>query len=375
MRTFTKLIAAGAVAATATAMAVIPALADPPKGVTPRAKDITGVGSDTIQNVLAQFSVDYNKSVKASAPHLYSWNATNPVTGVVHDMITAKSGCAKNERPNGSSEGITGLPLSLTSNLKDNKKPGTGFCTDFSRSSRGRATTDPADIQFVPFALDAVTFATNAGSNAPSDLTAAQLAGIYECHITNWKQVGGKSGKINAQLPQSGSGTLKFFLTALGNGTPITPGACVDSAKGENANNLPEENEGISPFLKGANTIYPYSVGDWIAQVFHSAPGSSKGTCTPGRGQNEFSCDIHGNMQLREINRTAPLQFVGKTVSLDKSFDSVFQRDVFVVVRLAAHEPGGVPGYLQALFGPHGWLFSSKAAHNDILNYGFLPLH
>jgi len=32
-----------------------------------------------------------------------------------------------------------------------------------------------------------------------------------------------------------------------------------------------------------------------------------------------------------------------------------------------------VPGYLSGLFGPHGWLFTSKTAKNDILSYGFLP--
>lgn len=375
MRTFHKLIAAGAMAATATAMAVVPAMANPPTGVTPRAKDIVGFGSDTIQNLFDQFSINYNATVRKSAPHLYSFDAVG-AGGVVHDSIKAKFGCAKAPRPNGSSEGILGTaggPYGLTANTAD-PAGGTGFCSDFARSSRARATGDPADIDFVPFALDAVTFATNAGSNAPSDLTTAQLAEIYTCSVpakgghgpNNWADLGGRPGKINAQLPQTGSGTRKFFLTALGNGVPITPGACVDSSAGENVNNFPEENEGTNKFLKGANTIYPYSVADWIAQIFHS-PACGK---NPGKGQNLFGCDNHGTMQLREINATAPVEFLGAQPKLDKTFSPAFVRQVFVVVRGSK-----VPGYLSGIFGPHGWLFTNKTARNDILAYGFLPLH
>src|SRR5579859_2614118 len=150
MRTFKKLVAAAAVAATATAVAVVPALADPPS--TPRANDIVGFGSDTIQNLFDQFSIHYNKTVTKAAPHLYSFDATG-AGGVVHDMVTAKTGCAKAPRPNGSSEGILGTaggPYGLTANTKTSNKK--AFCSDFARSSRARATGDPADITFVPFA-------------------------------------------------------------------------------------------------------------------------------------------------------------------------------------------------------------------------------
>ena len=96
MRTFTKLMAGAAFAVTATALAVAPAMADPINGkgkpVTPAATDVVGVGSDTIQNVLNQFSVSYNASHK-TGPRLYSWDATNPSTGAIGDMITLKKGC------------------------------------------------------------------------------------------------------------------------------------------------------------------------------------------------------------------------------------------------------------------------------------------
>src|SRR4029077_8738688 len=193
MRMLKKLLATAVVTASATALAVGPALADPINGsgkpVTPKETDIVGGGSDTIQFLLDQFSFDYNKSHK-TGPRLYSWDALNPKTGLT-DNITTKSGCAKIPRPNGSSAGIATLDL----NTKTNDKK--AFCVDFARSSRGRSSSDPSrgpgGIEFVARGKDAVTYATNATSNAPANLTTAQLNSIYSCSVTNWNQVGGKN--------------------------------------------------------------------------------------------------------------------------------------------------------------------------------------
>ena len=58
---------------------------------------------------------------------------------------------------------------------------------DFARSSRDRATTDPAfsagGISFIALGGDAVTYATFPGSNAPANLTTAQLFKIYTCAV------------------------------------------------------------------------------------------------------------------------------------------------------------------------------------------------
>src|SRR6185437_9765573 len=128
-------------------------------------------------------------------------------------LITLKKGCAKIARPNGSSGGITAL---TTQNANTGKSP----CMDFARSSRDRASTDPVfgpgGISFIALGGDAVTYATFPGSNAPANLTTAQLFKIYTCAVTNWKQVGGKNAPIKAFIPQSGSGTAKFFLAAVG---------------------------------------------------------------------------------------------------------------------------------------------------------------
>jgi ABC-type phosphate transport system substrate-binding protein len=358
MRLFPKLIAAGAIAASAIALSVGPALADPPKGVQPKSTDIVGVGSNTIQNLMDQLSVNYNKAFTKGS-RLYSWDALNPKTGL-DDNIATKKGCADIVRPNGSGAGVAALIL--------NSKVSGHFCIDFARSSSPRSSSNPpkakGGVVFVALAKDAVTFATNKGSNAPSNLTTADLAAIYNCTATKWNQVGGKSSAtIDAQLPQTSSGTRKFFLAEIG---VTAPGSCVNSANGENINNYPEENEGTDPFLQGKNVIYPYSVGAYIAAVFHST----------GKTKNLFGTDDHGSMVLRDLNGTAPTVGTGAKTTINAKFTPDFIRTLYDVVRWASTRDN-IPAYLEPFFASShakvkGWICSSKTGQQDILNYGFL---
>lgn len=385
MRTSKKPIAAAVLAAVATAVTIVPARADPigrsGRPVTPKATDIVGVGSAATQGLFDQFSVDYNKTVKASAPHLYSWDAANPETGLVHDLIKAKVGCPKAPRPDGSVEGIVGSRgnrLGLTAGLRS--KAGT-FCTDFARSTfvrrRGRL------LAFAPLAMDAVTYATNATTNAPADLTTAQLAEIYTCKVTNWARVGGKKARIDAQLPAASSETRELFLTAIGGRVPVNPGKCVNAHDRPGA--LPQENEGVSKYLHGPDVIFPYSVASYLAQVYHSAKCLTKSciaihgvTCKPRKGQNLFGCDIRGAMVLHIINKTRPtVPFPLPVVCakacpiLNSRFSPAFIRFLYAVVRWTAKKPGNIPGYLQLLFGLRGWACASRTAQRDIHSYGF----
>ena len=218
------LIGAAVLAAAAMAIGLGPAAADPigsnGQPVTPAAGDIVGVGSGVTQELFDQFAMDYNKTVKQSAPHLYSWDAVNPRTGRFHDVITAKAGCAPAPRPDNTNEGIGEAPndpLGLTANTPTKTQ---AFCTDFARSARGRQSNDPAampgGILFLSYGMDGVTWATNAKTNAPPNLSSAQLVAIYTCRITNWGRVGGKNAPVDAQLPPASSDTRARFLTALG---------------------------------------------------------------------------------------------------------------------------------------------------------------
>src|SRR5215469_6905016 len=359
----------------------------------PAADDVVGVGSGGSSNVFDQLSYDYNKIVKPGASHLHSWDATNPVTGMIHDIIVAKDGCPKAPRPADSSDAIEGSASNLLGLTAGTTTQVGTFCTDFARSARGRAPNDPPQgpggIQFLPFAIDAVTYATSAKTNAPARLTTAQLASIYTCAIRNWRRVGGRNAPIDAQLPPVTSDTRSIFLTALGNGVPIRPGKCVDASRNENPQNLPADDEGVNKYLRGPNVIFPYSVAAYLAEVYHSATCLNSACtpvkriiCRPRKGQNLFSCDTRGNMVLHPIDKTNPttpfplLRVCAKAgcPAINAKFAPAFTKKQFIVVRWVAGTPADIPGYLLGLFGPKGWVCNSRTAHTDVRNYGFIAL-
>jgi ABC-type phosphate transport system substrate-binding protein len=343
----------------------------------PALKDATGVGSDTIQNVLDQFSADYNVGKALTATHLWSWDATNPNTGAIGDSIQVKGGgCSAIARPDGSSAGITALTSSQVAS-------GTN-CINFARSSRARGSSDPpfapGGIAFVDLAGDAVTWSAQATTNAPATLTAAQLAAIYNCTDTNWNQVGGKNAPIHAFIPQSGSGTRSFFLSAIG---VANPGSCVSDDGG-----LLEENEGVNPVLNDPDAIFPYSTGKYIAEKFHSAtcfntscnPNGSGLRCTPSGTQDLFGCNNHGTMVLKQINGIAPTTGTGQGTVINSAFPATFQRTVFEVVPYDPNTSDHIPGAtnpvggvnLEQIFGASGFVCTNATAKADLKKYGFL---
>ena len=276
------------------------------------------VGADTDEFLFDQFSGDYNATLKsAAAAQQYNWDATNPVTGAVGDSIVTKSGCSAIARPDGSSAGIT----AFDANAKTSD--GKHFCIDFARSARGRSSSDPAfgpgGIAFVTLADDAISYATQTTTDAPANLTTAQLAAIYNCTDTNWSQVGGKNAAIQAFLPQTGSGIRTSFLTAIG---VSSPGSCVNSSV--------QQNQGVDPLLKTPEAIVPYSVAKFIAQKFHSAtclnssctPNSNGVVCVPTAGLNQFGCNEHGTLKINSVNGTAPTTGTGKSTTINPSFSA-----------------------------------------------------
>ena len=138
MRMLSKLLAGSAAAATVVVLTAGPALADPPTGTVPSAGSTMGTGSNTTQYLLDQLSVGYNKS-HASAGKLYSWDAINPDTLALGDSIVAKKGCAAIA----AAERLRRRHRALEANARPSGDT-THFCEDFARSSRARATTDPA---------------------------------------------------------------------------------------------------------------------------------------------------------------------------------------------------------------------------------------
>ncbi len=355
-------------------------LADPPKGVTPRSGDVVGVGSGTVGYLLDQFSFDYGKAHQHAASLLYSWDATGPAGG----LITTKASCLAISRPDGSLADIATLMADATQ-PSDHRV----HCVDYAGSSIAPAGRRPpcavSRICYLPLARDAVTWASraaaNGGTDAPASLSLSQLKGIYLCKFTNWAEVGGRPGPIKAFLPQTSSGTRVFWLAALG---LAKPGKCVSDE-----GNALQGNQGINPVLDSPGAIFPYSVADYLAQVFRDARcirSSCTGNpaCEPTASQNLYGCDEHGVLAIREIGGSEPTlpwplpKSSCTSCRINPRFIRAFQRLVYLAVR-RARTPGHIPAYLEPFFGTaggkkSGWLCSSPRAKADIVAYGFLAL-
>jgi ABC-type phosphate transport system substrate-binding protein len=400
LRIWKTLIAAAAAAATVAALTA-PALADPidphtGKTVTPHQWDIVGVGSQTIAYVSDQLAYNYDLGVKkdtTKTPYIYYWDATSPSNpgSTAAQKVTLKDGC-KNTRPNGSGPGITALETYGSTKYKGVTYP----CVDFAGSSRGRnSTTSPIDpscatggICFVKLANDVVTYTTTKGSNAPDNLSLAQLAEIFGCTIPaangfaagTWGALLGKkakdpTAKPDPLVPQSGSGTLKFWMeTALGLKTDTEP-LCGSLANAHKASQ-PEENEGLAKvfLLKNGkpnpNVLYPFSIASYVAQEAHSPALHHK----PGKGQNRFGFDETGVLFLNGISGIAPtVKSHGLPVINPKWNSTPFRRYVYDVVPFSSAKGNvnNIPADLVKFFGPKGYW----CTHNSVLqDYGFEPI-
>ena len=367
MRQLRRLAAGIAVAAAVAVVAsAVPALADPPvsggKQVVPGTVDIVSVGANTDENLFNALSGAWDKTVApkqhgAAHPYIYSWNATVPgSTSTKKVKIVPKKGCASTIRPNGSSQGLTALDTSQ-------KIDKTVWCVDFARSSSGRSAGTPAvgGVGYVALATDAVTWAARSaakgGTNAPASLTKAQLKAIFSCSPkNNWSDYGGKPGKIKVYLPQSGSGTLSFWLKRLG---LTAPGSC--------APEILEENQGLSAQFNNPNAIFIYSVADWVAQKYHSPLPGKKATAS----QNQFGSDQVGYLGLGKIAGVSPLT-TAKVPTINKAFKNTgFTRTIYDIVRYA-NTANHIPAYLNKFLGRTGYFCSNKTAKTLLGNYGFL---
>lgn len=351
----------------AVAAAAAPVLADPVNGsgkaVVPAVYDIVGVGDASSQYLFDQLSVDYNaahKTHNAKNPYIYSWDAYDRATGKTGDAdwITERKGCPSQPRPDGSYDGIAALQLY---NFVDGH-----LCISFARSA-GVTPSLAGDVS-VTLARDAVTYAFRdkaaGGSNAPANLTRADLVKIYTCDVRNWNQVGGKNGTIRPFLPE-GESYRSAFLQAIG---VTVAGSCVASSV------LPDE--GTARILDNPDVIVPYSVADYIAQAYHSARCGSK----PAGAQNRFGCAQNGVLSLGDIDGTKPTVGTGVHTTINIRFAAAFLFLIYDVVQSTDTPTPAMPAIMERFFGtkPKGWFCSSATAVKDIESYGFLaddPLH
>lgn len=248
-----KLLAAAGLAGLAvTATAVGTASAEPTGA--PQFRALAGVGSDTTQEVLNGLS---DRVVIGGEKQIASYNAFGG-----GDVKTKAAGCTL-PRPNGSGAGRTALLNSLA--------PGsaTAGCIDFARSSSLNLAATPVNqgLTYIPFGVDALTYAITSDSVLFRDYTTAELTNIYRC----------LNPDVPAPLlPQTGSGSRATWLAQLGL-TETTKGACVRDVTLTGA--PVQEHDGR--VLTAANQIVPYSTSQFIAQSF-GAQADRRGRATLG---------------------------------------------------------------------------------------------
>lgn len=256
----------GVVAASAVAALTLgvtsPVYADPTAGTFPI---LVGVGSDTTQDVV--------NGLASVIPNIGSYDAVGSAT------ITTRSGGTPFTRPNGSGAGQVALSQAINGGTVGGVAV-SGY-VDFARSSSGPDATNPGTaLTFIPFGVDAVSYAVLASSDFPRDIPLGSAAddsvtpapftlrNIYRSVSTSYTDNDFNTVTIRPLIPQSGSGTRKFWVgTALGlvdGGSSNTLGNTVTSI-----NNTVEEHNGT--FVTGAGDIVPFSVAQYIAQGNHAA--------------------------------------------------------------------------------------------------------
>jgi len=238
-----------------------------PASAEPVTNGYSATGSDTLQdvmNALANGTSITGSTVRVSA----AGNNFGNFDAFGSSTVQTKASGPYFTRPAGSGAGVTSLRASITGNTYGTPAKAITGQVDIARSSSGPGTDASATGQlvYVPFARDAVAYAYKAADAAAaavlSDLSTAQLTAIYSAASPT--VISGIT--VNPRLPQSASGTRKFFLGAI---AVSTVGAAVPTS--DNTAAGPAENDAT---VLGSNQIIPFSVASWVAQSNGAAPST-----------------------------------------------------------------------------------------------------
>ncbi len=281
------LVAAGALVAVASSTAS----ADPTG--TPTFRPLAGVGSDTTQDVMNGLS---NVVLVNGQKAIASYNATGSATVTTKDPASTP-GCTIN-RPNGSGAGRTALLASLGAN---------NGCLDFSRSSSLNTSASSPSLTYVPFAVDAVSYAITASSSVPKTLGLADLKAIYTCDPA---YVGtGPNYTIKPILPQSGSGTRSFWETTMGiTDTDVNNKVYPCIVNGTKNGQLIEEHTGT---VLDDSSLVPFSVAQFTAQTNDVAP-DRRGRAQLGVIDGTYAQLLNSNFAVkRDVYNVIPTAKIG----------------------------------------------------------------
>ena len=307
MRTRTKATLFGAVSLLAVAgiscAFAVPANADPtfPNPTTESQEvALVGVGSDTIQDLFTGLtqSVTDNSGSQVFA----SYDATGTAT------ITTRVLGQTFTRPNGSGPGLTALKSAVAGSTTPDGSTNVvlhGSDVQFARSSSYNNTTLSSSGRYaqIPIAVDAVTYATSGSvtTQVPSGITEGSapaaaagtiaspdaltldnifngdgyLSGVIGGTTYQFYSGTGASStpatwpKLDVFLPQEGSGTRKFWYTALDLGyaeTVLPPGVLDTYIPAGTSTPVTNEEHDGSAIQSDPLGIEPFSIAQWSAQ-------------------------------------------------------------------------------------------------------------
>lgn len=285
-------------------LAAQPATAD----YAPVARDVVGVGSDTVQyasdfvadgdflgdggyNALGNKYkvINFDATPDANARLAYGPNGVgtgqcSPGNGstagtgngttshadqpcTLNPTVVLQAGLNPVQRPNGSGGGAKAI-------FGD-----TGDLIDYSRSSSAQGGTLGAGFDSVTIGTDPLAILTASTTNAVP-LSATQLNLIYACTDTTWASVGssgtGSGDTIIPVVPQVGSGTRSSFLSAIGN---PTLGGCVKTAEENDPTAIAAQttpSDAIEPMSGGRLNLYLGKLGNGQPNAGNGA-GTSEG--------------------------------------------------------------------------------------------------
>ena len=344
-KTFTKFgigLVAASVAACTLAM---PAYADPATG---KFGTLIGTGSDTTQDVMNGISAAIGGT---DGVRIGSYDAIGSAT------IKTRATGTTMPRPNGSGQGRDVLRVS-NGNLNTFTGGGNTWTAanttgnvDFARSSSGAPADDAIStgvLTYIPFALDAVTYATSEDSVIPALTLGTKndeiIAGVGEPTLFNIYKgkvdavvtddgdfvhvvktsaytpaVGEVLTPIHALIPQSGSGTRSFWIGKVGiSEAEITDNSIpVEDTYG--AGLKVQEHDG-SALVGDPGAIVPFSIGQWVAQSNSAELGVT---------------DRRHDAVLGELNGDAPTVTSGGKFELNPEFDAI-TRKVYNIVSSSA---------------------------------------
>lgn len=140
-------------------------------------------------------------SIKGSLVLTGSTSMADVATALAEAFMTSNPDVTVSVGGNGSGEGPTAV------------KDGTAQIGMLSRDLKDSESPDQFDIHIIGY--DGIAVIVNPSSGL-TDLTSAQVAGIFSGSITNWKEVGGADRKIQCIGREAASGTRGAFEELMG---------------------------------------------------------------------------------------------------------------------------------------------------------------